>query len=619
MIDSHELKRNSMKLVPVAVLAVLLFSGFVNVSAAGLSSSTSSHTTISSAIFQGKTAPLSSFAGRAPPAAPSTKSSATFLTPPSDLNVGSSRVSVSSSGSGPKLSVPTTPANALTAGSDSAHGFAGLSSLDSANAQPDGLIVTPPDQGLCTDGQTILEPINVAISAYTTSGVQILPAVSLYFLFGTPLVNFPTGDVRCFHDPATGHWFISQLDLEAVGSSVFTAKLDGFSYIQLAVSATTDPLGSYFVYNIPTIDNGSQGTPSNPGCPCFGDQPLLGVDKYGVYLSTNEFPIFVGGFNGAQVYALDKAELVAGSPFVTLVHIDAGPDLFPFGGYAASLQPAMNSPGQHFAKNTEYFLSALQFTDTYDDRIAIWALENTNTLDSVPNLNLVFSVLHSEVYGAPSTGIFAAGQPQGYRPLAQALGKCTPPFNIPGCGAANNIKERINADDDRMQMVTYADNMLWAGLESLVQSPGAEIHPGIAWFIVSPSSFPGGVTGTIVNQGYISGGKASVLYPSVVANNNGLGAVSFTLTSDGNWPSAAYATISVAGTGPIHIMAAGTGPTDDFSGYPAFGGNGIARWGDYSWGVAMPNGRILLASEWIPPTARTPFTNYGTFITVVTV
>ena len=61
-----------------------------------------------------------------------------------------------------------------------------------------------------------------------------------------------------------------------------------------------------------TTNDGTNGV-SHPGCPCFGDQPLIGADAKGFYVSTNEFPIFAAGFNGAQVYAMSKAALAAGT------------------------------------------------------------------------------------------------------------------------------------------------------------------------------------------------------------------------------------------------------------------------------------------------------------------
>jgi hypothetical protein len=69
-------------------------------------------------------------------------------------------------------------------------------------------------------------------------------------------------------------------------------------------------------------DPSELGRPSHAGCPCFGDQPLIGADTNGFYVSTNEFPISGPGFNGAQIYAMSKSALAAGT-LPPVVHIAA--------------------------------------------------------------------------------------------------------------------------------------------------------------------------------------------------------------------------------------------------------------------------------------------------------
>ena len=56
----------------------------------------------------------------------------------------------------------------------------------------------------------------------------------------------------------------------------------------------------------------------------LGDQPLIGADLNGFYVTTNEFPIVGDGFNGAQIYAISKTALeTSSSPAV--VHLAGGP------------------------------------------------------------------------------------------------------------------------------------------------------------------------------------------------------------------------------------------------------------------------------------------------------
>jgi hypothetical protein len=227
--------------------------------------------------------------------------------------------------------------------------------------------------------------------------------------------------------------------------------LTGRSNLYLAVSNTSDPTGAFTVYSIDTTEDGSDGTPLDPGCttasPCFGDQPLLGADAFGIYLSTNEFGVFSNTFNGAQIYALSKADLVAGT-LPTLVHIGNLPLAE---SIAYSVQPA-SSPdlSSETGAGVEYFLSALDFNSTLDNRIAVWAMTNTSSLtQAIPNVSLTNVVINSEVYGFPPL----ATQKAGTFPLGQSVGE---------------PEETLNTDDDRMQQVVFANGHLWGGLTTVV-------------------------------------------------------------------------------------------------------------------------------------------------------
>src|SRR5439155_1637378 len=105
------------------------------------------------------------------------------------------------------------------------------------------------------------------------------------------------------------------------------------SHLDLAVF--TDPLNTYSwkIYQIDTTDSKKQG------CPCYGDQPLLGVDTHGVFLSTNEYTFAKSVFHSAQLYALDKKQLVAGAKTIYYVHY-AG--MLTGGVMAASMVPVIN-------------------------------------------------------------------------------------------------------------------------------------------------------------------------------------------------------------------------------------------------------------------------------------
>jgi hypothetical protein len=366
------------------------------------------------------------------------------------------------------------------------------------------------------------------------------------------------------------------------------------------VSQTSDPTQDWNIYAFDTTDA------TNTGCPCFGDQPLLGADQNGIYITTNEFSISGPEFNGAQIYALSKAALAGGlnSP---LIHLAGG---LLADGISYSVQPATTPPGGSYASannGTEYFLSALDFNADLDNRVAVWALTNTASLNTAsPSLTLSNVVISSEVYGQPP----AMQQKSGPLPLADLLKTKNNALGV----TSNEHLELIDSNDDRMQQTVYASGALWSALSTVMKTGNGPVRVGVAWFIVTPSWSGGTLGASMKNQGYVSVDQENLAFPSVGVNSSGKGIMAFTLVGPDYYPSAAYTTIdAVNGTGSVHIAAAGAVPDDGFTGYGAFGGRS-ARWGDYTAAVADADGSIWTGVEYIPGTPRTVLANWGTFI-----
>jgi hypothetical protein len=332
------------------------------------------------------------------------------------------------------------------------HGFNGLRHVDQRTANGGNQFsLEPPDQGLCAGNGFVIETVNDVISVYNTQGIQLTGVEDMNTFYGLATqINRTTGvrgpflsDPKCYYDHATQRWFVSELAQDSGSNPGATGR----NFNLLAVSQTADPTQGFTAFAYDVTDDGLNGTPNHAGCPCFGDQPLLGADKFGVYQTTNEFGNF---FNGAQIYAISKAGLVAaanGGPLPVIIQFDASQQLVPFGGESYSVQPA-TAPSSHdwdedndgaIRNGVEYFLSALQFVDTFDNRIAVWAITNTRSLNSnSPVLTLSFNVINSEVYGQPNP----ASQKAGEQPLAVALGGAPLGF--------------LNTNDDRMNQIGRA-------------------------------------------------------------------------------------------------------------------------------------------------------------------
>jgi hypothetical protein len=497
---------------------------------------------------------------------------------------------------------------------DATAGFLGFNGLTQREQRlADGgnqFTIEPPDQALAVGNGFVVESVNLALRVRLVNGTSPSSVVSLnQFLVGDSAIVRSTppafgrfvSDPKAYYDSRDQRWFVTAL---TIATNAATGAFLPQSDVRIAVSQSADPTAAWRIYSIDTT-NGNGTTPRHPGCPCFGDQPLLGADANGLYITTNEFPIFVAGFNGAQVYAVSLQDLIAG---VTPPRIKAFDGLPLAEGPAYTLQPATAPPGVPYG-GTAYFMSALDFFGTVDARIAVWTLTNTGWLRTGTGDEpvLTSAVIGSESYGQPPD----AQQRPGPLPLADLI----------AAGALGKPETEhlslIAANDDRMQQVMFDGANLWSALNTVVKPANGPTRVGAAYFVVRPGA-TAAEPASIVRQGYISVDRNSVLYPAVAVNAAGNGAIGFTLVGGDYYPSAAFVTLDVANApDAVHVAAAGAGPEDGFTGYVSQTGSRTARWGDYSAAAVDEIGNLWFATEYIPsirPEDRTALANWGTFI-----
>jgi hypothetical protein len=516
--------------------------------------------------------------------------------------------------------VPNVTGTPVVSGTGGAFGFNGLDDFEQTNAGT-GIYansqfdVTPPDQGLCVGNGDVVEPINLAVRVYSTDGTPLTATVPLnQFVGAAPETQVaPDGtvtfgpflsDPRCYYDPDTGRWFLSVLQISVDPQ---TGALGNSSLQYVAVSQTSDPTGTWTIYQFPTTDDGTDATPADPGCPCFGDQPLLGADANGIYITTNEYSITGPAFDGDQLYAMSKVGVEHGTN-TTVTHLQPGLDpsvTNALGGVAFSIEPA-ESPNAEYdpaANGTEYFQSALDFgaapaLGTRANRVAVWSLTDTASLNTAtPAPALHVAVLPSEEYTQPPNATQA-----------------------PGTLVLNKRLPLVEANDDRMMQVVYAGGHLWSGLNTAVKTQQGSTLAGIAWFVTSPATgASGGLSASMAGQGYLAVNQEDVIYPSIGVTPAGAATMAFTLVGPDYHPSAAWTTLSPSlGTGLVYVAAAGQNAADDLSSVKSFGGSGSVRWGDYSAAVSDPSGTIWMAAEYISGLERTPLANWATYVYHVT-
>src|SRR6476619_3690373 len=227
----------------------------------------------------------------------------------------------------PAAHVPA-PAGLAVTGAAGASSFLGQTHADQrgagtgiyANTQ---FSTEPPDMALCVSDQYVVQGVNASLQVFSKAGAELSNSTALNQLFAaTPAVNRTPGvaepygdfigDVKCYFDPDTQRFFVTAFRLP------LDPATGGFpedeSHVVLAVSATSNPLGTWNIYDLDTTD-GDGSLAAHPNCPCIADQPLIGADHYGFYISTNEYSLVPFGafFNGAQVYAFNQAQLAAGA------------------------------------------------------------------------------------------------------------------------------------------------------------------------------------------------------------------------------------------------------------------------------------------------------------------
>jgi hypothetical protein len=502
---------------------------------------------------------------------------------------------------GAGLGSPSPSPNPVAGSNPGFFGFNALSHYDQRTTNGGNQFsIEPPDQGLCVGNGFVVEALNDVVAVYHADGTLAAGPTAINLVFGYPAEFIrPAGpfgpelsDPRCLYDADTGRFFMTTLTFDTDRT---TGALKGTTHIDIAVSQTNDPTGAWDRFSVNTTDDGKHGTPKHAGCPCFPDEPLLGADANGLYLSSNEFTMDTLSFVAGQVYALDKWALAAGTASKA-VHFQPGALAE---GIAYSVSPATAAGANSSANGgTEYFLSALQFGPSqFDDRIAIWAMTNTSSLATAhPALVLTHSIIHSEVYGQPDPSKQKNG-PKGSRPLGESL---------------HEKIELVDTGDDRMTQVTYQGGVLWSSLATALGTKGE--RTGIAWFKVTPGWHHGAVDGTVARQGYVSLAADNVSYPALVANDAGQVVISFCIVGQHYFPSTGYLTLVGSGAGSVHVAGAGVGPEDGFTGYVAYGYDGTARWGDYAGAAVDEAGNFWLGAEYIPGGTRTALANWGTFI-----
>jgi hypothetical protein len=153
-----------------------------------------------------------------------------------------------------------------------------------ASGRCDGGVCTPPDVGVAAGPTAVFESVNTFFEVFSKTGT-VLKATTAAKFFGTGS-NVLT-DPKVDFDLFSQRFFVTIEDVTS-------------NSVLLAVSASSDPLGSFFFYDL--VFSFSTGLSI--------DQPVIGVDAKTFAVSVNEFTSI--SFSQAEILDINKGELTSG-------------------------------------------------------------------------------------------------------------------------------------------------------------------------------------------------------------------------------------------------------------------------------------------------------------------
>jgi hypothetical protein len=442
--------------------------------------------------------------------------------------------------------------------------FDGIADAD--NGAAFGGLFNPSDQNIAVGPNDIVQGTNLLFRIYSKTGVpKTTPKLisALFKKLGGVCANFDNGDPIVLHDRQADRWIISQFNFASATAAPY--------HECIAISTSSDPAGSYYMYDFVTVGNE------------FPDYPKIGTWPDGYYMTVNQFTLH-GPFNGTGCYAFDRSKMLVGDPSATYVYFNLNLTNNPEGIFA--MQPSDQdslTPPPAGAPN----VFAYEISDEYE----------------APPINkdgLRLFNFHVD-FANPGNSTFKE------RPESPVL---VAPYDARDPSGRGDVKQPppAKAATDYLDSIGYHLMYRWqyrnnAGVESLVGSctvnvsgvnpvNSATYQAGVRYFQLKKTA-PGDPYALFDSTTFSpdANNPATGLnrwLPSAAVDNQGNLAVSYSVSSTTVFPSIRYAgrDFNVPGglTGEQTLFA-GTGPQADQPGQTS-GGN---RWGDYQSLVLDPS------------------------------
>ncbi len=361
-------------------------------------------------------------------------------------------------------------------------------------------------------------------------------------------------DPRVLYDPSIDRWI----------AAAVAGPRSANASVLVGVSQTGDPTGVWNQYRV-DVDSDDK---------LWADFPCLGFNKDWIAIEVNMFTITASAdtsqFARAQVYAFDKANLVAGGT-------DARHTVFPLDpNFGGTLIPAI----------------------TYDpDQPVLYVLEDWNGNQDGRGLLALFSIsgpVGSEVFrliSFPGTNEIWDDFPSGSGDFAPQKGTAT----------------TITTNDANFTQVVFRNGLI-TGAHTLFLPAGAPTRSAIQWWQLTTD-------GSVVSRGRLDDASGGTFYafPSVAPNRNNDLLIGFSTFSAQTFASGGY--VFRAASDAPGTLRDGALLKSGEAVYVRTGTGKRNRWGDYSSsGIDPVNGLDLWTIQEFAGSAANPsLSNWGTW------
>ena len=313
----------------------------------------------------------------------------------------------------------------------------------------------PPDAGLAVSDSYILVAVNEAFGIYSKptstkpATLQNLIKFSANALFNTSDSVF---DPRALYDAGSGHFVL-----------LAVSQGSGTSSYQLAVSASSDPTGTWYVYSIPAVTGSGNSA-------AWADFPGLGMDGNNIYITSNQFTFTHSTFQYARILAIPKSQLYSD---LNVNSVDLQDLRNPDGSTAFTVQP-VNQP---FATSTSttpmYFVNAL------------WSSGSQLVVRSV-----------------------------GTAGLSQSASVTVPAYTLPA-NAPQPGGKAIDTGDDRLLGATMdASGVIYTANTTGPTSSATNRYANAQWYSIPTSN------SSSVNSGVVTNSGIAYYYPAVMPSGS---------------------------------------------------------------------------------------------------